>query len=75
MKHICIDCKNCIIKINVEGTFCPAKCKKHFLRRNYVSGEMVYEDCASINVDGECSKYVPTTSKKIKTFLSNIFNN
>lgn len=75
MKNICIDCKNCILEGCAEGFFSTAKCRKYPFIKDYVGGETDYEECASINVDGKCSFYAPTTSKKIKIFLSNIFNN
>ena len=73
MKKICIDCKNCIIECT-GGIFYTAKCKKHSFIKDYVSGETVYEECASINFDGECSFYEPTTTMKIETFFSKLFH-
>ena len=73
MEKFCIDCKNCIIEGCAEGFFSAAKCKKHYYIKDYVSGETVYEECASINVDGKCSFYTPTTSTKIENFLIKLF--
>ena len=63
MDKCCAYCKYCDITSTIYIA-CIAKCKKHW-RRNYITGDKIYESCSDYNSNGECTDYEQNLITKI----------